>query len=100
MVKYGTKHIIESMEKNKSPLKVQEILVCGGLSQNRVFLQSQANVVLLPVYTSSENDPVLIGSAMLGAAASLDQRYPSLKDAIMAMASNAQTTHPSLDLNE
>lgn len=88
------------MEKSERPLKVQEILVCGGLSQNRVFLQSQANVVSLPVYTSSENDPVLIGSAMLAAAASFDQRYPSLKEAIMEMASNAQTILPSLDLNK
>lgn len=80
-------------------LKVHEVLVCGGLGQNQVFLQSQANIVALPVYTSTENDPVLIGSAMLAAAASSSERYPlSLTKAITVMASNSHTTHPLLDL--
>lgn len=84
------------MEKSNISLKVQEILVCGGLSQNQLFLQSQSNVVGLPVYTSTENDPVLIGSAML-AAASSDQ-YPLLKDAIIGMARDAHTVQPLLNL--
>ncbi|XP_025194130.1 FGGY carbohydrate kinase domain-containing protein isoform X1 [Melanaphis sacchari] len=104
---YGTKHIIESMkEKSGGSLNVQEILLCGGLSQNWVFLQCQANVTALPVRTSTEDDPVLIGSAMLAAAAStlskspaeLHPRSSSLRDAIALMASDARTVHPSLDL--
>lgn len=109
MVKYGTKHIISSMEeKSRGSLNVQEILMCGGLSQNLVFLQCQANVTALPVRTSTEDDSVLIGSAMLAAAASSSSKssaelYPcasSLRDAIALMASDARTVHPSLDLQE
>ncbi|XP_026807335.1 FGGY carbohydrate kinase domain-containing protein [Rhopalosiphum maidis] len=104
---YGTRHIIESMEeKSGGSLNVREILMCGGLSQNRVFLQCQANVTALPVRTSTEDDPVLIGSAMLAAAASTSSKSPtelrpwssSLRDAIALMASDARTVHPSLDL--
>ncbi|XP_025416044.1 FGGY carbohydrate kinase domain-containing protein isoform X3 [Sipha flava] len=99
---YGTKHIIESMEKNGGrSLSVQDILVCGGLGQNGVFLQSQANVMGLPVCTSTENDPVLIGSAMLAAAASSVECYPfSLRNAIVTMASNAHSIQPSLDVKK
>jgi len=78
--------------------------MCGGLSQNWVFLQCQANVTALPVHTSTEDDPVLIGSAMLAAAASssaeLHSCSSSLRDAITLMASDARTVHPSLDLQE
>lgn len=109
-VKYGTKHIIESMEeKSGGLLNVQEILMCGGLSRNPVFIQCQANVAALPVRTSTEDDPVLIGSAMLAAAAAwTSSKSPaelrpwtsSLRDAVSAMASEARTVHPSLDLQE
>lgn len=100
LMKYGTKHIIESMEKSGGDgLRVQEILVCGGLGKNRVFMQSQANIVALPVITSTENDPVLIGSAMLAAAASSSKPHPlSLTNAITAMASNSHTIHPLMNL--
>ncbi|KAL5235270.1 hypothetical protein ACI65C_002680 [Semiaphis heraclei] len=107
---YGTKHIIESIEeKSGGLLNVQEILMCGGLSRNPVFIQCQANVAALPVRTSMEDDPVLIGSAMLAAAAArTSSKSPtelrpwtsSLRDAVSAMASEARTVHPSLDLQE
>ncbi|XP_001947087.2 FGGY carbohydrate kinase domain-containing protein isoform X2 [Acyrthosiphon pisum] len=106
---YGTRHIIGSMEKKSGgSLNVQEILVCGGLCRNRTFLQCQANVAALPVRTSTEDDSVLIGSAMLAAAAWTSSKSSaelrpwssSLGDAITAMASDARTLHPSLDLQE
>jgi len=73
-----------------------------------MFLQCQANVAVLPVRTSTEDDSVLIGSAMLAAAAWTSSKSSaelrpwssSLKDAITAMASGARTLHPSLDLQE
>jgi len=83
--------------------------MCGGLSRNPVFIQCKANVSALPVRTSTEDDPVLIGSAMLAAAAAwtssksqpeLRPWTSSLRDAIAAMASEAHTVHPSLDLQE
>jgi len=95
---YGTRHIIGATEKSGGHrLTVREILVCGGLGQNCVFLQCQANVAALPVRTSTENDPVLVGSAMLAAAASSDRRYPTLGHAIAAMASDSTVVRPSAD---
>lgn len=76
---------------------VREILMCGGLSRNRLFLQSQANVVSLPVYTSTEDDPVLIGAAMLAASAA-KPHLTALRDAVITMASNARTVCPSTQL--
>jgi len=76
---------------------VREILVCGGLSRNQTFLQCQANIVSLPVCISTEDDPVLIGAAML--AASAVKHHPTaLQDAVTMMASNARTIHPSVQL--
>jgi len=108
-IQYGTRHIIGSMEKKSGgSLNVQEILVCGGRCRNPMFLQCQANIAALPVRTSTEDDPVLIGSAMLAAAAWTSSKSSaelrpwssSLGDAIKAMASDARTLHPSLDLQE
>lgn len=82
-------------------LTVQEILVCGGLGHNRMFLQCQANVVALPVKTSVENDPVLVGAAMLAAAAYSGRCHTNaLRETTLAMAGDAHTTHPMLDTKE
>lgn len=83
-----------------SCVAVSEILVCGGLGQNSTFLQCLADVAALPVRTSTEDDPVLVGAAMLAAAASSSNRNPiPLRDVVVAMAGNARTTHPSTDIN-
>ncbi|XP_050428744.1 FGGY carbohydrate kinase domain-containing protein [Adelges cooleyi] len=95
---YGTRHIMECLEKVDNTLQVHEILVCGGISQNQMFLQSQANTVGLPVWTSAENDPVLIGSAMLAAASS--KEYDSLHEAILGMASDGIKTEPIINTIE
>lgn len=76
---------------------VREILVCGGFSRNQTFLQCQANVVSLPVCTSTEDDPVLIGAAMLAASAA--KHHPTaLQDAVTVMASKAHPIYPSIQL--
>ncbi|XP_050535244.1 FGGY carbohydrate kinase domain-containing protein [Daktulosphaira vitifoliae] len=95
---YGTKHIIDSLEKTNSKLKVNEVLLCGGVSKNKIYLQTQANIVTLPVWTSIENDPVLIGSAMLAATAS--KEYKSLQETITRMASDGQITQPLKNTHE
>lgn len=39
---YGTRHIIEAMNKSGHDIKV--ILVCGGVSKNRLYRQIHADV--------------------------------------------------------
>jgi len=88
---------MEASSNNGSQSTVREILVCGGLSQNRMFLQCQANVVSLPVWTSTENDPVLIGAAMLAASAA-QYHSMALRDTVITMTSKACTVYPSTQL--
>lgn len=91
MVQYGTKHIIEVLEKSEL-VEVREILACGGLSRNRTFVQTQANVAGIPVRTSTGEDPVLVGAAMLAATAGRRQK---LTEAAIAMAGDSRTVQPS-----
>jgi FGGY-family pentulose kinase len=66
---YQTKHIIESLY-TSGRAKFETILICGGLSKNKLFIQSHADICQLMVQTSHEVESVLIGASMLGAAAS------------------------------
>ena len=88
----GTRHILDEM--NSCGVNVSEIIVSGGLSLNRSFLQMTADVtgcsVLVPVAT----EPVLLGSAMLGAAAGTGA---PLAAAVRAMSGQvAKTVDPDL----
>jgi len=73
--------------------------VCGGLGKNSTFLQCQADISALPVRTSTEDDPVLVGAAMLAAAALSSRHSNTLRDIVVAMAGDARTIHPSSDVN-
>lgn len=77
-------------------MDVREILVCGGLSRNRTFVQTQANVAGVPVRTSTGEDPVLVGAAMLAVAAG---RRQNLSEAAITMAGESRTVQPSKNLN-
>eukprot|EP00095_Tigriopus_kingsejongensis_P010288 maker-scaffold474_size162001-snap-gene-0.35 protein:Tk10288 transcript:maker-scaffold474_size162001-snap-gene-0.35-mRNA-1 annotation:"fggy carbohydrate kinase domain-containing" len=66
-VTYGTAHIIEAMKIRGQIINV--VTVCGGLSKSELFVQTQADVLGLPVIQPQEKESVLLGSAMLGAAA-------------------------------
>jgi FGGY-family pentulose kinase len=66
---YSTKHIIDSLY-NSGREKFKSILICGGLSKNKLYVQTHADVCGIPVLISNEEEMVLIGAAMLGATAS------------------------------
>ena len=88
---YGTKYIIESLyESGRKPFKT--ILICGGLSKNMLFNKCHADICSVPVLISNEPECVLLGSAMLGAAAS--GYYKDLETAIQQMSSSAQIVEP------
>lgn len=63
----GTRHILDEMA--SCGVGVSEIIVSGGLSRNRSFLQMTADVTGCSVLVSAAPEPVLLGAAMLGAAA-------------------------------
>lgn len=88
---YGTKHIIESLyESGRKPFK--SILICGGLSKNMLFNKCHADICSVPVLISNEPECILLGSAMLGAAAS--GYYKDLETTIQQMSSSAQIVAP------
>jgi FGGY-family pentulose kinase len=67
-VAYGTRHIIEEM--NRKGYAIDTILACGGGTKNPVFLSEHADVTGCRVALPKEPEAVLLGSAVLGAVAS------------------------------
>jgi FGGY-family pentulose kinase len=88
---YSTKHIIESLyEAGREEFK--SILVCGGLSKNRLFVQTTADVCKMPVLISAEPESVLIGASMLGATAS--GAFATLEESISELKNDAYQIEP------
>ncbi|CAG9805603.1 unnamed protein product [Chironomus riparius] len=83
---YSTKHIIESLYK-AGRNEFKSILICGGLSKNKLFIQTTADVCSIPVLISNEPESVLLGAAILGATAS--KIFPNLKTAINELKNDA-----------
>lgn len=82
-IAYGTRHIIEEM--NKHGYKVKVIAACGGLTKNRYYLQEHASITGCEIYIPKEEEAVLLGTAILAACA--DNRFESIEDACMKMSS-------------
>ncbi|XP_017890173.1 FGGY carbohydrate kinase domain-containing protein [Ceratina calcarata] len=87
---YGTKYILETLE--AAGHRVETLLVCGGLSQNPLFIQIQADVLGLPVLCPVEKESVLIGAAILGSYAA--GRFGTMYDAIETMGGSANIVKP------
>ena len=64
---YGTRHIVEAMAARGQVISVATI--CGGLAKSSLFVQTHCDVLGLPVVRPRESESVLLGAAMLGAAA-------------------------------
>ena len=78
-VAYGTRHIIEEM--NKKGYTIKNIFACGGGTRNRIFLQEHADATGCRIVIPKEPEAVLLGGALLGAVAS--KNYPNV---LIAMA--------------
>lgn len=78
---YGTRHIIAEMRANG--VSVETLVVSGGLAQNRLFLREHADATGCAILVPDQKEPVLVGSAMLGAVAS--GHYADLPAAMRAM---------------
>jgi len=80
-VAYGTRHIVEEM--NRRGYRIDTILACGGGTKNPVFLREHADITGCRVVLPAEPEAVLLGSAVLGAVAA--GRFPSVLAAMNAM---------------
>lgn len=90
---YGTKHIIEAL--NASGHEIKAILICGGLRHSELFIQTQADVLGLPVLIPTEKEPVMLGAAILGASAG---KYSTVQKAVQAMKSSSRIVKPRAEL--
>jgi FGGY-family pentulose kinase len=73
-ISYGTKHIIGRINKSRERVMVdavliRNIIICGGLAKNKLFVQMHADVTQCPVYIPRESEAMIVGSAILGAVA-------------------------------
>lgn len=80
-VAYGTRHIIEEM--NRRGYAIDTLLICGGGTKNPVFLREHADITGCRLVLPREPEAVLLGSAVLGAVAS--GRHASVLGAMRAM---------------
>jgi FGGY-family pentulose kinase len=64
---YGTRHIIESM--NAAGHEIAHILMCGGGTRNSLALRETADATGCAIHQVSDEDPVTLGAALLGAVA-------------------------------
>ncbi|WP_084605025.1 FGGY-family carbohydrate kinase [Cognatishimia maritima] len=78
---YGTKQILERLE--TQGVCTSEIVLSGGLAKNALYCQTHADVTGCTVIIPDQTEPVLVGSAMLGATAA--GAYESLEDAASSM---------------
>jgi len=87
---YGTRHIIEEMRANG--VTVETLVVSGGLAQNRLFLREHGDATGCVIVVPDQKEPVLAGSAMLGAVAA--GHYADLPEAMAAMSGAGTVIEP------
>ena len=80
-VAYGTRHIIEEM--NRRGYRIHTVLACGGGTKNPVFLREHADITGCRIVLPREPEAVLLGTAVLVAVAA--KRYPGVLAAMNAM---------------
>ncbi|KAK7058758.1 hypothetical protein SK128_024873, partial [Halocaridina rubra] len=93
-LQYGTRHIIDEL--TASGHVITSVLMCGGLSQSSLFVQTHADSLGLPVLIPHTKQSVLLGSAMLGAVASGD--FPDVAATAVAMGGDADAFQPKQEL--
>jgi D-ribulokinase len=91
---YGLRQIIETQAAHGAP--VETISISGGAGAHPLTRQLLADATGLPVDITESPEPVLLGSAMLGAVAS--NLYPDLQTAMPAMSRVAARCMPNADL--
>jgi len=93
-IAYGTRHIIEEM--NRCGHQVKVIAACGGLAKNRYFLQEHANITGCDIYLPKEEEAMLLGASVLAACAC--NKFTDIKDAIGKMSAVKTVIKPDKSL--
>jgi ribulose kinase len=91
-IAYGTRHIIAEL--NRHGYEIRRIHACGGGTKNPLWLREHADATGCEVCVAPDTEAVVLGSAMLAAAAA--GAYPSVQEAMRAMAPRGQLIRPDL----
>ena len=91
---YQTLHIVRAIELSGHP-PFESIFACGGLGKNWLYTQSHADALCVAIYLPKEAEAVLLGAAILGAAAG--GAHASVGAAMAAMTAVGEQVHPSTD---
>lgn len=88
---YGARQIVEALRARN--VSVDTIVVSGGAGQSPLVRQLLADTTGLAVAASTSEEPVLLGSAMLGAVAA--KGFPDIATAMSAMSELGDVYRPS-----
>ena len=88
---YGLRQIIETQAANGAP--IETIVISGGAGRSDLVRQLLADATGVPVAAPATDEPVLLGSAILGALAA--GAFPDMTAAMAAMSSNDRRYDPS-----
>lgn len=95
-VAYGTKHIIDEL--NKTTFKINEIYITGGGTKNPLLLQAYANITGCKVIIAKEEESVLLGASILGAVAG--NEYNDIFEAMKCMTQLGKIIEPNFKTKE
>jgi FGGY-family pentulose kinase len=90
---YGTRDILQAMAAQGA--RFDTLVVSGGLAKNARYLREHADATGCTILVPDQPEPVLLGSAMLGAVAA--GAYSALPEAMRAMSGSGSTIAPRGD---
>lgn len=88
---YGLRQILAAQQ--KAGARVSAIAISGGAGRSALVRQMLADATGLPVAVPETEEPVLLGSAMLGAVAG--GHFPDVETAMQAMSANDHIHEPA-----
>ena len=91
---YGAKIIINRFK--EYGVKVEEVIVCGGIAEkNTLLLEIYADVLQMPIKVSRSSQTCALGAAVFGAVAAGEKRggYKNAEDAIKCMSGVKQDVY-------
>lgn len=91
---YGARQIVEAQR--AKGITTDTLVVSGGAARSHLVRQILADTTGLVVAASTSTEPVLLGSAMLGAVAA--GAYPDLPSAMSSMSEMGDINQPNADL--
>ncbi|RBP85583.1 FGGY-family carbohydrate kinase [Marinomonas rhizomae] len=87
---YGTRHIIEEMRAQGAVINT--LVMSGGLARNTLYVREHADATGCKVLVPDQQEPVLLGCAMLGAVAAGE--FTDLRQAMKVMSGQGRMVEP------